>query len=161
MAPHQDFPTRSFMFGRIASRLIGLACGLVLAAAPAVVSAQSNVELAAELGGRVIGAARACGINPDRIRRASDRLISLIGASSGTATEREAAKGHFTGAQSAGAEEVRSEKSKCQGIHVSFSEIEVKLGRAPALDNDPVVSKRGVPAIGALRPDPATATRRQ
>ena len=149
------------MIGRIASRLTGLACGLWLAAAPTAVSAQSNVELAAELGGRIVGAARACGINPDRIRRTSDRLVSVIGASTASPTEREAAKGYFASAQSAGAEEVRSERSKCQGIHVSFSEIEVKLGRAPAGGTDPLDSKRGVPALGALRPDPAPATRRQ
>jgi len=148
------------MLKRVATGLFGLACGLWISAAPATAWAQSNVELAAELGGRIVGAARACGINPDRVRRTSDRLVSVIGASTASPTEREAAKGYFASAQSAGAEEVRSERSKCQGIHVSFSEIEVKLGRAPASDIDPT-PKRGVPVIGALKPDGSAATRKQ
>jgi len=148
------------MLKRVATGLFGLACGLWISAAPATAWAQSNVELAAELGGRIVGAARACGINPDRVRRTSDRLVSVIGASTASPTEREAAKGYFASAQSAGAEEVRSERSKCQGIHVSFSEIEVKLGRAPASDIDPT-PKRGVPAMGALKPDGSAATRKQ
>lgn len=125
---------------------------------PGTASAQSNVELAAELGGRIVGAARACGINPDRIRRTSERLLTVIAGSTGTAAERDAAKGHFTSAQPAGAEEVRSERSKCQGVHVSFSEIEVKLGRAPI---EPLATKRGVPATVELKPNAAPATRKQ
>jgi hypothetical protein len=146
------------MLGRTASRLTGLACGLWLATAPMAVSAQTNVELVAELGGRIIGAAKACGINPDRIRRTTERLATVIDANAATKSEREAARGNFTSAQAIGAEEMRSERSRCQGIHVSFSEIEVKLGRAPI---DPLATKRGVPAIGELKPSVAPATRRQ
>jgi hypothetical protein len=146
------------MFGRTASRLTGLACGLWLAAVPTAVWAQSNVELAAELGGRIVGAAKACGINPDRIRRTSERLVTVIGSATATSAARDAALGYFTSAQAAGAEEVRSERSKCQGIHVSFSEIEVKLGRAPI---DPLATKRGVPAIGELKPSVPPVTRKQ
>ncbi len=148
------------MLKRVATGLFGLACGLWISAAPATAWAQSNVELAAELGGRIVGAARACGINPDRVRKTSERLLTMIGSSSATPVERDAAKSHFAGAQAAGADEVRSERSKCQGIHVSFSEIEVKLGRAPASDIDPT-PKRGVPVIGALKPDGSAATRKQ
>src|SRR5688500_7562836 len=118
MAPESRFPHKATMRGRTASRLTGLACGLWLAAVPTAVWAQSNVELAAELGGRIVGAAKACGINPDRIRRTSERLLSLIAGSTGTVAERESAKGHFTGSQAAGAEEIRSERSKCQSVHV-------------------------------------------
>jgi hypothetical protein len=146
------------MLTRVASGLIGLACGFCVAVAPLTASSQSNVELAAELGGRIVGAARACGINPDRIRRTSERLLTVIGNSTATPAEREAAVGHFASAQAAGAEVIRSERSKCQGIHVSFSEIEVKLGRAPV---DPLATKRGVPAIGELRPAVPPATRKQ
>ena len=139
----------------------GPAFGCSIALAPVVSLAQSNVELAAELGGRIVGAAKACGINPDRIRRTSDRLLTVIGSSTATPAEREAATGYFKNAQPAGAEEVRSERSKCQGIHVSFSEIEVKLGRAPIVASDALAAKRGVPAIGELKPDGTPATRKQ
>ena len=146
------------MLTRVAPGLIGLACGLWIALAPVTALGQSNVELAAELGGRIVGAARSCGIRPDRIRRTSDRLLAVIGASTATLPERDAAKGYFTSAQAAGAEEVRSERSKCQSIHVSFSEIEVKLGRAPI---EPLATKHGVPATVELKPHVAPATRKQ
>lgn len=146
------------MLTRVATALLGLSFGIWTAVVPLTASAESNVELAAELGGRIVGAARACGINPDRIRRTSERLLTVIGGSTATAAERDAATAHFTSAQAAGAEEVRSERSKCQGIHVSFSEIEVKLGRAPV---DPVTVKRGVPATVELKPQVPPATRKQ
>ena len=99
-------------------------------------------------------------MRPDRIRRTSDRLLAVIAGSTATQSERDAAKDYFTNAQAAGAEEVRSERSKCQSVHVSFSEIEVKLGRAPIADPDPLM-KHGVPAIGVLKPDGTPATRKQ
>ncbi len=112
------------------------------------------------LGGRIIGTAKACGINAERIRKTSERMMSVVSNNAASASEMETAKGYFVAAQSAGAEEVRAERSKCTGIHVDFSEIEVKLGRAPVADKDPLAAKEGVPALGALKPDTA-ATRKQ
>lgn len=112
--------------------------------------------MAATLGGRIIGAAKTCGINSERIRRTSERMISVMGANAASPTEKEAAKALFAASQTVGADEVRSERSKCHGIHVEFSEMEVKLGRAPVTDGDRVVAKRGIPALGALKPDSTT-----
>jgi len=50
----------------------------IFASAPAQAQA-SSVEQAAILGGRIIGAAKACGINAERVRRVSDRLMSVVG----------------------------------------------------------------------------------
>lgn len=119
----------------------------------------SSVERAATLGGRIIGAAKTCGINSERIRRTSERMLSVMGANAASPTEKQAAKALFVASQTAGAEEVRSERSMCRGIHVEFSEMEVKLGSAPATDGERAVAKRGIPALGALKQD--TATRRE
>ena len=126
-------------------------CAGMLGAAPANAEATS-VEQAAMLGGRIIGAAKACGINAERVRRVSDRLLAVMNAKAGSAAERASAKDHFASAQTTGAEQMRFERSKCSEVHVGFSEIEVKLGRAPASDNDPVAVKRGIPALGAVNP---------
>lgn len=130
-------------------------CAGMTCAAPAIAQ-ESSVELAAMLGGRIIGAAKACGVNAERVRRVSDRLMSVVGSKAETSAEKENAKKLFATAQASGADQVRFEKSKCSETHVSFSEMEVKLGRAPASDNDPLAVKRGIPALGALRTDAVT-----
>lgn len=138
---------------RLSLRL--LATGLCLSADIGVAQAQTttNVELAAMLGGRIVGAAKACGINGERIRKVSERMLTVMGAQAASETQSTSAKEYFSAAQAAGAEQMRSERLKCTGIHVDFSEIEVKLGRAPRVYTDPVVAKRGVPTLGALKPD--------
>jgi hypothetical protein len=131
-----------------------------MCAAPAAAQ-ETSVELAAMLGGRIIGAAKACRVNAERVRRVSDRLMSVVGSKADTEVEKENAKKLFATAQAAGADQVRFEKSKCSETHVSFSEMEVKLGRAPAPESDPLAAKRGIPALGALRTDTATGVVRQ
>jgi hypothetical protein len=143
------------------SALLALACGLSagLGSAPAHAEA-SNLEMVAMVGGRIIGAAKACNINAERVRKASDRMLSVVKVKAGTEAERKSAIGYFESAQVAGAEQIRSERSRCNEIHVDFSEIEIKLGRAPvapAPDGDRVVAKRGVPPLGAIKPE-ASAT---
>jgi hypothetical protein len=138
-----------------------LAFGLGMSGAAPVQAEASSVEMAATLGGRIIGAAKACGINGERVRRVSERLLSVMKNRAGSVAERDSAQALFTSAQAAGAEQVRFEKSKCSETHVSFSEIEVKLGRPPGADNDAVAVKRGIPALGALGTEGATATTRQ
>ncbi len=139
----------------------GLVFGaLAIFAAQPALAQSSNVEMAAELGGRIIGAAKACGLNAERIRRTSERLMSVMDSNVSSPAEREAARTLFLKSQGPGAEEVRGERSKCQTVHVEFSEMEIKLGRAPAADPDRVAVKRGVPALGSLKPEAAT-TRKQ
>lgn len=138
-----------------------LACAL--SAGPGVAPAHaegSNVELVAMMGGRIIGAARACSINAERIRRTADRMLAVVSARAASEAERKSALGYFETAQGAGAEQVRSEKSRCNEIHVDFSEIEVKLGRVAGPESDRVAARRGVPPLGALRTE-AAATQRQ
>jgi hypothetical protein len=103
------------------------------------------------LGGRIVGAAKACGINAERIRRVSERMVVVMDAQASNPTENTSAKEYFSTAQAAGAEQMRSERSKCTSTHVEFSEIEVKLGRAPRVYAEPVAIKRGVPPMGALK----------
>ena len=123
-------------------------------------SEPSNVELVAMMGGRIVGAAKACNINAERVRKTSERLAAVLAARAASEAERRSAMSYFERSQGAGAEQIRSEKSKCNEIHVDFSEIEVKLGRAPAAETDRVVAKRGVPPLGALKPE-AAATQKQ
>jgi hypothetical protein len=130
----------------------------MLAIAPAQAS---TVEQAATLGGRIIGAAKACGLNPERVRKVSERLLFVVSGKAASAEEREAAKTLFAAAQREGADQVRYERSKCSETHVSFSEIEVKLGRPPGADTDAVAIKRGIPALGALKTDTGTGNTRQ
>src|SRR4051812_24437981 len=96
--------------------------GLVLMACVGTAQAQSttNVELAAMLGGRIVGAAKACGINSERIRKVSERMIMVMDAQASNETENSSAKVYFTTAQAAGAEQMRSERSKCTSTHVEF-----------------------------------------
>ncbi len=138
-----------------------LAFGLGMTCAVPATAQETSVEHAAMLGGRIIGAAKACGVNAERLRRVSDRLMSAVGSRADTPAEKESAKKLFATAQAAGAEQVRFEKSKCSETHVSFSEIEVKLGRAPGSDNDALAAKRGIPALGALKTDAVPGIIRQ
>ena len=148
---------------RIALALLTLAVGgmptQAAGAEPAAPADATSAELAAMLGGRIIGAAKACGVNAERVRRTSERLMSVVGSKASSAAERENTRSYFALSQATGSEQVRSERSKCSEIHVSFSEMEVKLGRAPGTDND--LPKRGIPALGALKPDPAAGIIRQ
>lgn len=151
---------------RSRSALLALACGLSagLGMADAHADAEpSNLELVAMVGGRIVGAAKACNINADRIRKTSERMLAVVNAKAVSEAERKSAARYFESAQAAGAEQIRSEKSRCNEIHVDFSEIEVKLGRAPvglANDGERVVAKRGVPPLGAIKPE-ASATQKQ
>ena len=129
----------------------------MIAGAPATAQS-SNVRMAAELGGNIVGAAKACGINVDRIRRASERLDAVVIAKGVTAQEREAAKAQFLSAQSTGAQQVRFERSRCSTVHVEFAEMESKLGRAPSNDDGRLAAKKGVPALGAINLIGATRT---
>lgn len=149
MEPHAPaMPYRRHLVAGILALGFGM-CGPVHAEA-------SSVEQAATVGGRIIGAAKACGINAERVRKVSERLLSVMGSRAGSVEERESATRLFAETQVAGSEQFRFERSKCSETHVSFSEMEVKLGRAPASDNDPLAAKRGIPALGALRPEAAT-----
>ncbi len=127
--------------------LIALASVLgILGSAPA--SAQpTGLETAALAGGRIIGAAKACGINAERIRRASDRLLFVVDSKAASASEKKNSLDYFVSGQIAGAEQARAERALCSSIHVDFSEIEVKLGRSA---DTQVAAKRGVSALGAL-----------
>lgn len=133
-----------------------------LGAAP-VLAETSNLEMVAMVGGRIIGAAKACNINADRVRKTSERMLAVVSARAANETERKSAAGYFESAQAVGVEQVRSERSRCNEIHVDFSEIEMKLGRAPvspSADADRSVAKRGVPPLGALRTE-SGATQKQ
>lgn len=145
---------------RIRTIAVALACGLTAGLAAPSAHAEteaSNVELVAMMGGRIIGAAKACSINAERVRRTSERLLGIVNAKASSNAEKQSARAYFEQAQSAGAEQVRSERSRCSEVHVDFSEIEVRLGRASAAE-DRVVAKRGVPPLGALKPE-VTVTR--
>ena len=145
--PSKKHGQQSLRKGLVAMAIASLAA---LFTATPVHAQASSVEQAAALGGRIIGAAKACGINAERVRKVSERLMSVVGSRADTPAERENAKQLFTAAQPSGAEQVRFEKSRCSETHVSFSEMEVKLGRAPGPENDPLALKRGIPALGAL-----------
>ena len=147
---------------RFRTACLVVACGLSAALGTThAIGQTTNVELAGAMGGRIIGAAKACGINAERVRRTSERLMSVLYSKATSAEESKSAKDYFVAAQSAGTEQVRSERSKCSEIHVDFAEIEIRLGRTPGLDNDAVAVKRGVPALGALKPDSAATTRKE
>ena len=120
----------------------------------------TGVEVFAIFGGRILGAAEACSINADRIRRVSGRMVASVNARARSESERTSALDYFADARVASAEQFRSERSKCRQIHADFSQIEVKLGRAPGLDNDRVAAKHAIPPLGALPPE-ASATRKQ
>jgi hypothetical protein len=146
---------------RTHSAALTLACALAAGFGVAPAHAEeSNVELVAMMGGRIIGAARACNINAERIRKTADRMLAVVSARAGSEAERKSALGYFETAQGAGAEQVRSERSRCNDIHVDFSEIEVKLGRVAGTSAERVAVRRGIPPLGALRTE-ATATRKQ
>ncbi|MBS0337285.1 MAG: hypothetical protein JSS40_10830 [Proteobacteria bacterium] len=144
---------------RTGAASIMLACQLAGGVAPAHAEA-SNVELVAIMGGRIIGAAKACSINAERIRKTADRMLAVVNSRATSEAERKSALGYFETAQGAGAEQVRSERSRCNDIHVDFSEIEVKLGRVAGTDAERVAARRGIPPLGALKAE-AAATQRQ
>ena len=143
-------------FRRMAWALTGLLTGL-LTSTP-LLARPTNLEMVALVSGRIVGAARACSINPDRIRNASDRILSLVNDKAASVAEKAAATRQFINAQTDGGEDIRSARSRCTGVHVQFSEIEVKLGRAPGSAVNAVVAKRGVPLLGSLHTEISVET---
>lgn len=145
---------------RFSPALIVLATALCAGPGAAPAHAEtSNLEMVAMVGGRIIGAAKACNINADRVRKTSERMLAVVSAKAATEAERKSAAGYFEAAQAVGVEQIRSERSRCNEIHVDFSEIEMKLGRAPLTppgDVDRSVAKRGVPPLGALKTESGT-----
>lgn len=124
--------------------------GLLLTVSPLAHADATSLETAALLGGRIVGAAKACGINAERIRRTSERMLFVVTNKAASDIERSTATSYFAAGQSTGAEHSRVERSRCTAVHVDFSEIEVKLGRAPAVEKEALAARLGVPSIGAL-----------
>lgn len=124
-----------------------LTLGLMVAGAgtPALAQTVATDGTIATLG-RLTGAAKACGLNPERIRKATQRVQAAIDASRTSPPERAAAIAQFNAAQTEGENEARAERSQCTSVHVSFSRLELRLGPAES-----VAAKRGVPAISELR----------
>ena len=114
----------------------------------------TNVDLLAMFGGRIVGAAKACAINAERVRKAGEKVLLLVKSKAGSQAEQQSAAAAFASAQKVGHDDVRSEKTRCTDVHVEFSEIEVKLAKYPGGDA-PVASRRsrGVQPLGALRPE--------
>jgi hypothetical protein len=139
---------RTSAFRTVLTGMAGLLFGFS-AIAPAQAEA-TGLETASLLGGRIVGAAKACGINAERIRRTSERMLHVVNNKAGSEIERTTATNYFVVGQETGTEQVREDRTRCSAIHVDFSEIEVKLGRAPAVEKASVVLKQGVPALGAL-----------
>lgn len=149
---------RRFRFPLVAA---ALACVLGVASRGVLAQAQSSgIEVAAAYGGRVVGAAKACGINAERIRKVSDRMLSVVAIKSVSAAENRMARDYFGSNQSIGAEQIRADKSRCSSIHVDFSEMEVKLTRPVVREHEALALKRGGPALGALGTDAAGVTHR-
>ena len=88
------------------------------------------------------------------------RPVTIVNARAGHEADRKSVRGYFETAQATGAEQVRSERSRCAEVHVEFSEIEVKLGRMPGAEAERVAAKRGIPPLGALKPE-APGTQKQ
>lgn len=115
----------------------------------------SNVELLGMLGGRVIGGAKACGINPERVRKAADKLLLLVRSKASSSAESAAATRLFAAARTEG-ETVRADKDQCSSVHVELSGIEVKLAKFPGGEPDASATARAappVPPLGALPPE--------
>ena len=133
----------------------------ILAVLPAHVHAQSiDAELVAQLGGRIVGAARACGINAERIRLASERLLHVMHDNSSSTKIRTSAEKKFATGQNTGYARVRADDFSCTSAHVGFSELEVKLGRLPSPPAAAIAARPGIPPLGALRPELSGGVRR-
>lgn len=129
----------------------------------ALVHAQeSNVELLGMLGGQIMGGAKACGINPERIRKAGEKVLLLVQAKARSAAERRNATQLFNASKAEGVGDMRPDRETCAGVHVQLSEIEVKLAAFPDPDANAAasLSARPVPPLGELRPDIAQKTAR-
>ena len=141
---------------RIRVHFRNLACALCAAGLPALAQepVTTNVELLAMFGGRIVGAAKACAINPERVRKAGEKVLLLAKSKAGSEGEQESAMRTFASAQRVGSDDVRADKTRCSDVHVDFSEIEVKLAKYPGGDPQVVARRfRPVQPLGALRPD--------
>ena len=148
---------------RTREQLRNLVWALTAALSVTLVQAQvvSNVDMLAMFGGRIIGGARACGINAERIRKASEKLLLLVRSKADSEAEQAAAAKIFSSTQQVGTDDVRAEKTRCAEIHVELSEIEVKLAKYPGGDSEAIAARRArrpVLPLGALRPGIGDAT---
>ena len=141
---------------RMHFRLLAWTLSGALSAALAHAQA-TNAELLATYGGRIIGNAKACRINAERIRRTTEKVLLLVKSKALSAAEQDSVTDLFAAAQKSGADEVRAQKVRCQDVHVEFSEVEIKLVKHPGGESTAAHRSRPVQPLGALKPDSAQA----
>lgn len=92
----------------------------------------TDLERAAQAGGRVMAAAQICRISAERIRSTSERMLSMLRERAGSVEAKASIARLFAPGQPVRAAVARPSRLQCAGVHVEFSELEVKLAKPPA-----------------------------
>lgn len=103
-----------------------LALVLILMVGPAF-GQMTNAEAIATLTGRIIGAAKACGVDGRRLSNTGARVFALVNARAGSERERGAATALFSVAYEVGIKQVASGKIRCQDARHVFEDTEARF----------------------------------
>jgi len=104
-----------------------LLCSGLFSAGPATPASYTNVESIAGHGGRIIGAARACGVDGDRLERTTKKLFAAINARARSKKEAGEATMLFVRTMQWGADEIRRDSSLCAQTRRALADVEAQF----------------------------------
>ena len=108
--------------------MIRMAASLLIFSVPAFAQL-TNAETIAGLSGRIIGAAKACGVDGNRLAKTAEKVFAVVKVRARSDKEEGAAVMLFVDAINAGGSEVTSGRSSCREARSAFSEMERKVDR--------------------------------
>jgi hypothetical protein len=89
----------------------------------------SNVDTLAVHSGRILGAAKACGIDGQRLKGTAELAFLTINARAASKREQEQATSIFAVAMDEGTKQVRSGQAKCAEVRSAYETIDRDLRR--------------------------------
>jgi len=105
-------------------------CWPLLAGATAItifaasIVAQSNINTIAGLSGKIVGAARACGIDGNRLATTTERVFRVINQRARSKSEAGDATLLFAKMINVGVDEIASRRTSCEQARKAFADIE-------------------------------------
>jgi hypothetical protein len=87
----------------------------------------SNAQTIAGLGGRILGAGKACGVDGNRLARSGEKVLTVSKARANSDRDRSAAVSLFMDAYNAGISEVSAGRTSCSTARSAVADLESKL----------------------------------
>lgn len=101
--------------------------GGLCVATTGVMAQLSNAESIAALGGRILGAAKACGVSGSDTAAVGEKILKTASARAGSEKERGAVLLLFTDTYNVGAAQVSSGAVKCSDARSAFRDLQRRV----------------------------------